>query len=131
MRFDYLGLPLIARVVPHSSGSLYMQLMGKVGRLPYSMEGQNRRLGAMMLRRSKAKRRPTRFAVTKNGEVAPAGDLGRGSDHAAYINHRCHYSIGKYQTISRYISVLYPIGAVFPTLNWLQLVLGTAKTCPG
>jgi len=65
MHFDYLDWPLVARVVPHSSGSLHMQLMGRVGRLPYSMEGQNRRLGAMMLLRSTVKRRPTRFAVTK------------------------------------------------------------------
>lgn len=75
MHFDFLGWPLIARVVPHPSGSLHMQLIGKVGRLPYSIEGQNRRLGAMMLLRSTAKRRPTRFAVTKNGEVALAGDI--------------------------------------------------------
>ena len=75
MHFDYLGWPLIARVMPHSSGSLHMQLMGRVGRLPYSMEGQNRRLGAMMLLSSTVKRRPTRFAVTKNGEVALAGEI--------------------------------------------------------
>ncbi len=75
MHFDYLGWPLIARVVPHSSGSLHMQLMGRVGRLPYSMEGQNRRLGPMMLLSSTVKRRPTRFAVTKNGEVVLAGDI--------------------------------------------------------
>ena len=53
MHFDYLGWPLIAHIVPHSSGSLHMQLMGRVGRLPYSMERQNLRLGAMMLPRSK------------------------------------------------------------------------------
>ena len=52
IHFDYLGWPLIARIVPHSSGSLNMQLMGRVGRLPYSMERQTRRLGAMMLLRS-------------------------------------------------------------------------------
>lgn len=75
MRFDYLGWPLIAHIVPHSSGSVHMQLMGRVGRLPYSMEGQNRRLGPMMLLSSTVKRRPTRFAVTKNGEVVLAGDI--------------------------------------------------------
>jgi hypothetical protein len=52
-----------------------MQLMGRVGRLRYSMEGQNHRLGAMMLPRSTVKRRPTRFALTKNGEVALADDI--------------------------------------------------------
>ncbi len=49
--------------------------MGKIGRLPYSIEGRERRIGAMMLLRSTAKRRPTRFAVTRNGEVALAGDI--------------------------------------------------------
>ena len=39
------------------------------------MEGQNHRLGAMMLLRSTVKRRSTRFAVTKNGEAALAGDI--------------------------------------------------------
>ena len=75
MHFNYLGWPLIARIVPHSLGSLHTQVMGRVGRLPYSMERQNRRLGAMMLLRSKVKRRPTQFAVTKNGETALAGDI--------------------------------------------------------
>ena len=58
MHFDYLGWPFITRVAPHSSGILHMQLMGRVGRLRYSMEGQNHRLGAMMLLRSTVKRRP-------------------------------------------------------------------------
>lgn len=75
MRFDYLGWPLIARIEQHSSGSLHMQLLGRVGRLPYSIEGKNRRLGAIMLLRSTAKRRPTRFALTKSGEVVLAGDI--------------------------------------------------------
>jgi hypothetical protein len=75
LRFDYLGWPLIARLTPHASGSLHMQLLGKVGRVPFSAEGKERRIGAMMLLRSTMKRRPTRFAVTKSGEVALAGDI--------------------------------------------------------
>ena len=51
-----------------------MQLLGKVGRMRYSIEGRERRIGAMMLLRSTANHRPTRFAVTHNGEVALAGD---------------------------------------------------------
>lgn len=75
LRFDYLGWPLIARLTPHASGSLHMQLLGKVGCVPFSAEGRERRIGAMMLLRSTMKRRPTRFAVTKSGEVALAGDI--------------------------------------------------------
>ena len=75
LHFDYLGWPLIARITPHESGSLHMQLLGKVGRLPFSAEGRARRIGAMMLLRSTAKRRPTRFALTRNGDIALAGDL--------------------------------------------------------
>ena len=49
MRFSYLGRPLIVRLIPHESGSLRMQLMGKVGCMRYSIEGRERRIGAMML----------------------------------------------------------------------------------
>ena len=28
LHFDYLGWPLIARITPHESGSLHMQLLG-------------------------------------------------------------------------------------------------------
>lgn len=75
LRFNYLGLPLIAKLVPHPSGTLHMQLMGKVGRIPFSAEGRERRIGAMLLLRSTAKRRPTRFALTRQGDIALAGDV--------------------------------------------------------
>jgi len=52
-----------------------MHLMGKVGCMRFSIEGRERRIGAMMLLRSTPKRRLTRFAVTHNGEVALAGDI--------------------------------------------------------
>ena len=53
-----------------------MQLLGKVGGLPFSAEGREQRIGAIMLLRSTAKHRPTRFALTRNGDIALAGDLG-------------------------------------------------------
>ena len=40
MRFNYLGGPLIICLIPHESGSLHMQLMGKAGRMRYSIEGR-------------------------------------------------------------------------------------------
>tara|TARA_Y100000766_G_scaffold55925_1_gene45446 strand:+ start:1598 stop:1870 length:273 start_codon:yes stop_codon:yes gene_type:complete len=49
--------------------------MGKVGRMQYSIEAGERSIDAMMLIRSTAKRRPTRFAVTRNVEVALSGDI--------------------------------------------------------
>ena len=49
--------------------------MGKGGGMRYSIEGRERPIGAVMLLRSTAKRRLTRFAVTHNGEVALAGDI--------------------------------------------------------
>ena len=52
-----------------------MQLLGKVGRLPFSAERLERRIGTMMPLRSTAKRRPTRLALTRNGDIALAGDL--------------------------------------------------------
>ena len=76
LHLDYLGWPLIARITPHESGSLHMQLLGKVGRLPFAAEGRERRIGAIMLLRSTAKRQPIRFALTRNGDTALAGDLG-------------------------------------------------------
>ena len=76
LHFDYLGWPLIALINPHESGSLHMQLLGKVGRLPFAAEGRERRIGAIMLLRSTAKRQPIRFALTHNGDTALAGDLG-------------------------------------------------------
>ena len=51
-----------------------MQLLGKVGRIPSSIEGHEQRIGAMMLLRSTANHRPTRFAVTRKEEVALAVD---------------------------------------------------------
>ena len=76
LHFDYLGWPLIARITPHESGSLHMQLLGKVGRLPFAAEGRERRIGAIMLLRSTAKCQPIRFALTRNGDTALAGDVG-------------------------------------------------------
>jgi len=58
LHFDYLGWPLIARITPHESGSLHMQLLGKVGRLSFAAEGRERRIGAIVLLRSTAKRQP-------------------------------------------------------------------------
>ena len=75
LHFDYLGWPLIALITPHESGSLHMQLLGKVGRLPFATEGRERRIGAIMLLRSTAKCQPIRFALTRNGDIALAGDL--------------------------------------------------------
>ena len=75
MRFQFRDVPLVARIVPHESGSLHMQLMGIVGRLPYSAEGHQRRTGTMLLLRSTANRRPTRFGVTRAGNIALAGDI--------------------------------------------------------
>ena len=49
MRFSNLGRPLIVRLIPNESSSLHMQLMGKVGCMRYSIEGRERRIGAMML----------------------------------------------------------------------------------
>ncbi len=58
LHLDYLGWPLIARITPHESGSLHMQLLGKVGSLPFAAEGRERRNSAIMLLRSTAKRQP-------------------------------------------------------------------------
>ncbi|MEC8371390.1 MAG: hypothetical protein VXZ99_11300 [Pseudomonadota bacterium] len=76
LHFDYLGWPLIARITPHESGSLHMQLLGKVGRLSFAAEGRERRIGAIMLLRSTAKCQPIRFALTRNGDTALTGDVG-------------------------------------------------------
>ena len=76
LRFDYLGWPLIALITPHESGTLHMQLPDKVGRLPFAAEGRERRIGAIMLSRSTAKRQPIRFTLTRNGDTALAEDLG-------------------------------------------------------
>jgi len=75
LQFTFRGVPLLARIMPHQSGSLHMQLMGLIGRLPYSAQGRERRLGAMTLLRSTASRRPTRFAVARSGNVLLAGDI--------------------------------------------------------
>ena len=74
MRFNDMRKPLIVRLITQDYGSLYMQLLGKVGRIPYSIEVHEQRICAMMLLRSTANHRPTRFAVTRNGEVALADD---------------------------------------------------------
>ena len=74
MRFNDIRKPLIVRLISQDYGSFYMQLLGKVGRIPYSIEGHEQHIRAMMLLRSSANHRPTRFAVTRNGEVALADD---------------------------------------------------------
>ena len=74
MRFNYIRKPLIVRLIPQGYGNLYMQLLGKVGHILYSIEGQEQRICAMILLRFTANHRPTRFAVTRNGEVALADD---------------------------------------------------------
>ena len=74
MRFNYIRKPLIVRLIRQDYGSLHMQLLVKVGHIPYSIEGQEQRICAMMLLRSTTNHRPPRFAVTRNGDIALADD---------------------------------------------------------
>ena len=74
MRFNDIRKPFIVRLIPQHYGNLYMQLLGKVGRIPNSIEGHKQRICAMMFLRSTANYRPTRFATARNGEVALADD---------------------------------------------------------
>ena len=85
LHFNYLGWPVITRIAPHKSGSLHMPLLGKVGRSPFAAEGRERRIGAIMLLRSTAKRQPIRFALTRNGYTALAGDLEAAAPESACI----------------------------------------------
>lgn len=83
-----------------------MQLLGKVGRIPCSVEGQEQRICAMMLLRFTTNHRPTRFAVTRNGEVALADDTELLHQLRQNAHQRGLDLAGKLQTVPRYRSTL-------------------------
>ena len=106
MRFNYIRKPLIVRLIPQGCGNLYMQFLGKVGHIPYSIEGQEQRICAMMLLRSNANHRPTRFAFTRNGEVTLADDTELLHQLRQNAHERSFDLAGKRQTVPRYRSTL-------------------------
>ena len=83
-----------------------MPVFGQSWPLPYSIEGQERRICAMMLLRSTANHRPTRFAVTRNGEVALADDTELLHQLRQNAHQRGLDLAGKLQTVPRYRSTL-------------------------